>query len=70
MSLYTEIVAAGIPVDNHYSDLYVKATPESFALLKKHKQRFSGFKHTTLREMWYDVPFMYEPYWEARACRV
>ena len=66
-SIYEEMKALGIPIGNHYSDLYVLATPESEAVLKRHKEHsYSMFKSRIDGEMYFDIPFAYEPYWEKR----
>lgn len=65
--LYEDCVASGLETDNHESDLYVKETPESRELLKlwgyEHPKRFISAIDGTL---WFDIPFMYSPWWKAR----
>jgi hypothetical protein len=34
MTVYQELIAAGCQIDNHESDLYVKVTPESRAIVE------------------------------------
>ncbi len=50
-------------IDHHYSDLYIRKTPESTAMLKKMRYRNSGLL-TTFRsqidgDIWYELPFCY-----------
>lgn len=50
-------------IDHHGSDLYIRKTPESIALIDKMKYKDSGFL-TTFRDnfehdIWYDLPFCY-----------
>lgn len=72
MTLYDELVAAGIPVSNHESDLYFKATPEALNLLKKYPTELSNAVSFINQaaphkgERWIDVPFAFTPWWEAR----
>lgn len=72
MSLYTDIVEAGIPYSNHASDLYVKDTPEARAIIRKHEEAqgrlivMSPFHSQIDHEQWLDISFMYEPFWEER----
>jgi len=66
VSLYDELLAAGVPLDNHESDLYVKDTPEARAILAKHGKRAAPFVNQIDHTIWFDVPFMYEPFWRAR----
>ena len=68
-SIYLDAVAAGIPVDHHESDLYMLATPESRALVAKHGLWATPFKSHVDGKAWLDVPFAYDPFWEARAAQ-
>ena len=69
MSLYSELKEAGIQVDNHESDLYVKVSPESTTIIKKYKFRMiTTFKSQIDNTLWYDIPFAYTPWWEKRGC--
>jgi len=72
MSLYQEIVAAKIEHDNHESDLYFIDNDESRKILAKYPQKQENakrFKHATTGAMWWDVPFAFEPFWEAKQKR-
>jgi hypothetical protein len=64
MSIYTELLAAGVPLDNHESDLYALVTPESAKILCKHNQRLRSFESPMDKAMWFDIPFAYDPFWE------
>ena len=66
VNVYQQAKAAGIEMDSHESDLYLLASPESLALLKASGYDFTTFKGTDGR-MWYEVPFAYYPFWEAKA---
>lgn len=68
MSLYTQLVDAGVPVDNHRSDLYAKVTPESRALIAayEHRRNVTMFVHQVTGESWYDIPFAFDPFWERK----
>jgi hypothetical protein len=69
MSLYTELKDAGCQIDSHYSDLYVLSTPESRAIIARHGGRCSpsAFRSQIDGKVWIDLPFCFEPYWEAVA---
>lgn len=70
MSLYRELKAAGCEVDSHYSDLYVKSTSEAWRILKANVSshaRVSTFKNNIDGQVWIDVPFAFEPYWDRQA---
>jgi hypothetical protein len=63
--LYAELVAAGIPIDNHASDLYFKNTPDSVAILSRYPDlNFTTFTHTHFNEQWFEVAFHYQPFWD------
>jgi hypothetical protein len=68
MSLYTDLTAAGIPTDNHESDLYVLATPEARELVRKHGHGSpASFVSAIDGKLWFDLPFQFDPFWERRA---
>lgn len=69
-SLYNTLKAAGIEMNNHESDLYVKVTPQSTAILltfPTHFENAQRFIDRTNGDLTYDVPFAFEPYWDAKA---
>lgn len=67
MSLYTELMDAGVPVSNWQSDLYCPVNDTTRELLKKHNIKTATiFVHQVEGGLWFDVPFMYEPFWEKR----
>lgn len=73
MSLYTDLVAAGIEVSNWQSDLYFPVTEEAREILSRHplqKANATTFTCQITRQRHYDVPFAYDPYWEARGARL
>jgi hypothetical protein len=68
-SLYDEILAAGIPVESHESDLYFPVTIESAAILSMHRlesDNATTFINQKDGRKWYDVPFAYTPWWDKR----
>ena len=62
-SIYRAVKDAGIPMDNHESDLYVKVTPESTKILEDSGHSFSTFANEVDKTLWFDVPFAYTPWW-------
>lgn len=66
MSLYQDCVQRGIPVQSHASDLYIPVTEETRALLKTHGKTATTFTNQVEGGLWYDVPFAFEPWWEAK----
>lgn len=72
-NLYDALVAAGVPVDHHESDLYFQDSAESRAILATYPQyragSFSNAKPPYVGQLWREVPFAYSPYWEAKAAQ-
>jgi hypothetical protein len=69
--LFEAVKAAGIAYDNHESDLYIEATPEARALLRRYEHRDNArpFVHAVTGAIWLDVPFAFVPWWDARAAQ-
>ena len=71
MTLFQEIQQAGIEYDHHATDLYLPDTLEVRAILDNHKLRYEGtggitkFYATDGTGVWFDIPFSYDPGWEA-----
>ncbi len=69
-SIYTEAKEAGLVVGNHYSDLYLKSTPEAWSIIRKHGcTTATSFKSNINGEMCIDVPFAYDPYWDSKGVK-
>lgn len=66
MTLYREMIEAGVETDSHESDLYVLATPEAREILARHPteaKNARGFVSAVDKRFWIDIPFAYEPFW-------
>ena len=52
-------------IDHHYSDLYLKRTPEATALVNRleNKVLLSVFRDYD-GAAWYELPFCFAPFWE------
>ena len=50
----------------HESDLYLKVTPVSLALIDKYEFRSNVTRFTSQidRRLWFEIPFAYDPYWK------
>lgn len=67
MSLYTDLVEAGIEVSNWQSDLYFPVCPVATEILAKYpKQCRSRFKSDADGRSMYEAPFAYDPYWDSK----
>lgn len=72
-SLYQALQSAGIPTDSHESDLYFQDTAESRAILSQYPDkaasatRFTNQAPPHVGEQWVEVPFAFDPFWEAKA---
>ena len=58
-------------IDHHESDLYIRKTPESTALINKMQYKNSGLLSTFRsniepHDIWYELPFCYTPVWQER----
>ncbi len=72
VSLYEALTDANIPTHHHESDLYFPITAESTAILAKYptsKANATTFTNRVEGGRWYDVPFSFVPWWEARQTR-
>lgn len=69
MTLYEELLAAQCQIENHESDLYVRTTPEAVSILRKHGAKWSLFVSPVDLELWAEIPFAYEPFWEHRSAQ-
>lgn len=65
-SLYQQLLAAGVELEHHESDLYAKVTPESTRIIKESGHSSSVFRSEVDGQMWYDLPFAYKPFWHAK----
>jgi len=64
MSIYTEMKEAGLEMDNHESDLYVEDSLKAREILAKYENKSSTFFNCD-GKVWIDIPFMYDPFWDA-----
>lgn len=62
-SLHQQLLAAGVPLDSHESDLYAQVTPESRRIVEESGHSSTMFKSEIDGKMWYDLPFAYDPFW-------
>ncbi len=71
-SIYQQMVDAGQKISSHATDLYVKVTPESRAIINAYrfKCNVTTFISQLDHERWYDIPFAYDPAWEAKYAKV
>lgn len=64
---YDDLIAAGIEVESHESDLYCKATSRSREILDNHKCTYTEFFCESEWCMWIEAPFQFMPYWRERS---
>jgi hypothetical protein len=67
-NLFEKVKAAGIQYSNHESDLYIPVNEETKKLLADfpYKENVTTFRSNIDHKLWYDIPFAYRPWWEAR----
>jgi hypothetical protein len=71
-TLYGELVAAGVEIANHESDLYVPDTAQVREILARYpisKANARPFRNQITKTVWLDIPFAFLPWWEARQNR-
>lgn len=53
-------------IDHHETDLYIKVTPESKALVREYDYRSNveTFRDQITGTLWFDIPFAYTPGWD------
>ena len=66
MTLYEELKRAGVRMSNYRSDLYFEDTETTREILGRHGKTHSRFSNQVENETWIEVPFAYDPYWEAK----
>lgn len=67
MTIYQELIKAGLKCSSHYSDLYVRVTEQSRNILKNHpidNKNATIFRSNLDGKFYYDIPFAYDPFWE------
>ena len=67
MSIYDDLEATGVEIDNHESDLYVPVTDETSRIVRASGLFFETFRSRIDGKQWYDIPFAYRPWWERRS---
>lgn len=65
-TLYDRCIEAGLKTDHHESTLYLKDCPVAREILGQYNQKFEEFIDNIDGENWLDVPFMYQPFWDAK----
>ena len=66
MSIYEKMVQAGIIPEHHFSDMYVRVTPTTKAIVAEYeyKNNVRIFSDIVDGKAWYDIPFAYDPFWD------
>ena len=67
MSIYQALKAAGVPTDNHESDLYAKATPVALQIARGYGYDARTFLSELDGQLWIEFPFRFDPFWADRA---
>ena len=68
-TLFSEVLRLGIPYASHETDLYMPVTDQTRKLLKRFPTSDSNkttFTNQVEGGLWFDVPFMYLPAWDAK----
>lgn len=67
--IFSRVKELGIEYSNHESDLYIPVTEETRQLVHDYEyaSNVTVFQNRITNTAWFDVPFAYIPYWEAKA---
>ena len=67
-NIYDEVVKQGIEHDNHASDLYIPVNDATKKLIADYdsKVNVTTFRSNIDRQLWFDIPFAYSPFWEKK----
>lgn len=65
IDIYAEMLAAGVALDSHESDMYAEVTPASRAIVARyqHRDNVRTFTDAVTGKLMFDVPFSYRPFW-------
>lgn len=68
IDVYAEMLATGLPLDSHESDLYVEVTPATRAIVERyqHRNNVTSFTHAVNGRQYFDIPFAFTPFWNAK----
>lgn len=70
-SIYSQAVNAlpASDIDHHESDLYIRKTPTSEKLIAQYPYQniVNTFRCAIEHDVWYEIPFAYDPFWEERS---
>ena len=69
MTIYQEMLAAGVALYPHESDLYCEDTETSRDILDQfpvQQQLATRFMDQVTHTQWIDIPFVYDPFWEVK----
>ena len=61
-TIYADMIAAGVGIDHHESDLYVPNNAETRAILRNHGAQVDAFQSAFDESSWFDIPFAYLPW--------
>ena len=69
MSIYKDMRAAGVKTDNHESDMYAIVNDASRAIVGEYEYmgQVTQFRSEVDGEMWFDIPFAFDPFWEKKS---
>jgi hypothetical protein len=69
LSIYTDLKEAGVRIESHASDLYCPDTPLTRHIIERNGRKIDGWnvkRFLSGKDVWLDVAFAYEPYWESK----
>ena len=69
--IYDRMVAAGVEISHHESDLYVPDNEITRGIISEYqsKESVTRFRNQRTGTLWFDIPFGYKPFWDKRASK-
>jgi hypothetical protein len=66
MTIYEEMKAAGVEIDNHESDMYVPNNETTRKIVEEYEYKcnVTTFKSAIDGTPWLDIPFSFDPWWD------
>ena len=68
-TIFEEVCRAGIPFDNHESDLYIPVNQVTKEIISRYpeSQPVGTFINQQNGELWYDLAFKFLPFWDKQS---
>ena len=66
-SIYQQAVRLGLDIERHESDLYLRKSEKSVALVDAYAHRANVRQFVAPDDsLWFDIPFAFDPFWAGK----